>query len=168
MGVALNPSVAYELDLNMGVGQSTIDLSKLTVTGGRLDAGVGTTDLMPPAKGRFTLNIDGGVGTIRIHAPGKGRCAWKWTLALDRSIRAGGCVRSAAIRMRPKGSFRRECDYAPRESAQQRHDSEQSQAKHKQRGRFELACFVVIDLVAAPAAGKVNSRSRKITMRRPS
>ena len=69
--VALNPNVAYELDLNMGVGQSTIDLSKLTVTGGRLDAGVGTTDLMLPSKGRFTLNIDGGVGTIRIHAPGK-------------------------------------------------------------------------------------------------
>lgn len=69
--VALNPGVAYDLDLNMGVGQSTIDLSKLTVTGGRLDAGVGTTDLMLPAKGRFTMNVDGGVGTIRIHAPGK-------------------------------------------------------------------------------------------------
>lgn len=69
--VALNPAVAYDLDLNMGVGQSTIDLSKLTVTAGRLDAGVGTADLLLPAKGRFTLNIDGGVGTIRIHAPGK-------------------------------------------------------------------------------------------------
>ncbi len=55
----------------MGVGQSTIDLSKLTVTGGRLNAGVGTTDLTLPAKGRFTMSIDGGVGTVRIHLPVK-------------------------------------------------------------------------------------------------
>jgi hypothetical protein len=69
--VALNPAVAYDLTLEMGVGQSTVDLSKLTVTGGRLNAGVGATDLMLPAKGRFTLNIDGGVGTVKIRLPGK-------------------------------------------------------------------------------------------------
>lgn len=69
--VALNPSVAYNLNLEMGVGQSTVDLSKLTVTGGQLNAGVGTTDLMLPAKGKFTLSIDGGVGTVRIRLPGK-------------------------------------------------------------------------------------------------
>jgi hypothetical protein len=69
--VALNTGVAYDLNLEMGVGQSTVDLSKLTVTGGRLNAGVGTTDLTLPAKGKFTMSIDGGVGTVRIRLPGK-------------------------------------------------------------------------------------------------
>jgi hypothetical protein len=69
--VALNPAVAYDLNLDMGVGQSTVDLSKLTVTGGRLNAGVGTTDLSLPAKGKFTMSIDGGVGTVKIRLPGK-------------------------------------------------------------------------------------------------
>ncbi len=67
--VGLNPSVAYDLDLNMGVGQSTLDLSKLTMTGGRISAGVGTTDLRLPTKGRFVMSIDGGVGTVRIRLP---------------------------------------------------------------------------------------------------
>lgn len=69
--VALNPGVAYDLNLEMGVGQSTVDLSKLTVTGGQLNAGVGTTDLTLPAKGKFTMSIDGGVGTVKIRLPGK-------------------------------------------------------------------------------------------------
>jgi hypothetical protein len=67
--VGLNTSVAYDLTLDMGVGRSTIDLSKLTVTGGRINAGVGTTDLTLPSKGDFTMSIDGGVGTVRIHLP---------------------------------------------------------------------------------------------------
>jgi hypothetical protein len=69
--VALNPGVAYDLTLEMGVGQSTVDLSKLTVTAGQLNAGVGATDLTLPAKGKFTMNIDGGVGTVKIRLPGK-------------------------------------------------------------------------------------------------
>ena len=67
--ISLNPKVAYDLTLDMGVGQSTIDLSKLTITGGRVNAGVGTTDLRLPATGRFSMNIDGGVGTVRIRVP---------------------------------------------------------------------------------------------------
>lgn len=69
--VALNPAAAYDLTLEMGVGQSTVDLSGLTVTGGRLEAGVGATDLMLPAKGKFTMSIDGGVGMVKIRLPGK-------------------------------------------------------------------------------------------------
>lgn len=69
--VALNPAAAYDVNFEMGVGQSTLDLSKLTITGGRINAGVGTTDLTLPAQGRFTLNIDGGVGTVRIRLPGR-------------------------------------------------------------------------------------------------
>ena len=69
--VSLNPKVAYDLDLDMGVGQSTIDLTKLTLTAGRINAGVGTTDLRLPSTGKFTMSIDGGVGTVRIHLPGK-------------------------------------------------------------------------------------------------
>jgi hypothetical protein len=67
--ISLNPRVAYDLDLSMGVGQSDIDLSKLTISGGRLNAGVGTTDVRLPVTGRFALSVDGGVGTLRIHLP---------------------------------------------------------------------------------------------------
>ena len=69
--ISLNPKVAYDLTLDMGVGQSTVDLSKLTVTGGRVNAGVGTTDLRLPATGRFSMSIDGGVGTVRLRLPSK-------------------------------------------------------------------------------------------------
>jgi len=67
--VGLNPQVTYDLDLNLGVGESTIDLSGLTLRGGRINVGVGTADVRLPESGRFTLRIDGGVGELRIRAP---------------------------------------------------------------------------------------------------
>jgi hypothetical protein len=68
--IGLNPQVTYNLDLNMGVGQSTIDLSKLKLSGGKVDIGVGQVDLQLPASGSFTFSINGGVGQLRLHVPG--------------------------------------------------------------------------------------------------
>jgi len=42
--------VTYQLDLNAGVGQSRIDLTKLRLSGGGIDGGVGTSELYLPAK----------------------------------------------------------------------------------------------------------------------
>ena len=67
--VGLNSSVTYQLDLNAGVGQSRIDLTKLRLSGGGIDGGVGTSELYLPGKGNFRLTINGGVGTIRIYVP---------------------------------------------------------------------------------------------------
>jgi hypothetical protein len=67
--VGLNSSVTYQLDLNAGVGQSRIDLSKLRLSGGGIDGGVGTSELYLPGKGNYRLTINGGVGTIRIYVP---------------------------------------------------------------------------------------------------
>jgi hypothetical protein len=67
--VGLNSSATYQLDLNVGVGQSTIDLTKLDISGGEIDGGVGTSELYLPGDGKYRLAINGGVGTIRIYVP---------------------------------------------------------------------------------------------------
>lgn len=67
--VGLNSSVSYQIDLNVGVGQSSIDLTKLDISGGEIDGGVGSSDLYLPGDGQYRLEINGGVGTIRIYVP---------------------------------------------------------------------------------------------------
>lgn len=67
--VGLNSSVTYQLNLNVGVGQSKIDLAKLNISGGAIDGGVGTSELYLPGNGKYRLAINGGVGTMRIYVP---------------------------------------------------------------------------------------------------
>jgi hypothetical protein len=67
--VGLNPSVTYQIDLNVGVGQSTVDLTKLDVSGGTINGGVGTSEFHLSGKGKYDLTINGGVGTIRLYVP---------------------------------------------------------------------------------------------------
>ena len=67
--VGLNPRVVYDLDLSLGVGESTIDLSRLALSGAQIDIGVGQTRMTLPDSGPFTLRVDGGVGSLRITAP---------------------------------------------------------------------------------------------------
>ncbi len=67
--VGLNSAVTYQIDLNAGVGQSRIDLTKLHISGGGIDGGVGTSELYLPGNGNYRLTINGGVGTIKIYVP---------------------------------------------------------------------------------------------------
>ncbi len=67
--IGLNSVVTYQLSLNLGVGQSNIDMTSLHLSGGGIDGGVGTSDLHLPNKGQYTLDINGGVGTIKIYVP---------------------------------------------------------------------------------------------------
>jgi hypothetical protein len=67
--VGLNSSVTYQIDLNVGVGQSTIDLTKLDISGGTIDGGVGSSEFYLPGNSKYRLEINGGVGTIRIYVP---------------------------------------------------------------------------------------------------
>jgi hypothetical protein len=67
--VGLNPAVTYQVDLNAGVGQSKIDLTKLGISGGSINGGVGTSELYLPGKGNYRLTLNGGVGTMRLYVP---------------------------------------------------------------------------------------------------
>ena len=67
--VGLNPGVVYDLDLSLGVGESRIDLSRLALSGGKIDVGVGQARVTLPDSGRFTLRVNGGVGSLRITVP---------------------------------------------------------------------------------------------------
>lgn len=67
--VGLNPRVVYQLDLSLGVGESTVDLTQLELSGGDINVGVGRTEVRLPDSGRFTLAVHGGVGELRIIAP---------------------------------------------------------------------------------------------------
>jgi hypothetical protein len=69
--IGLNTKVTYDLDLNMGVGTSTIDLSKLTLTNAKLSVGVGQVEVRLPSTGKFNFKIDGGVGTLKIRLPSR-------------------------------------------------------------------------------------------------
>ena len=67
--VGLNSAVTYQIDFNMGVGQSRVDLGRLELSGGSIEGGVGQSDFWLPASGRYTLQIEGGVGSIKIYVP---------------------------------------------------------------------------------------------------
>ena len=69
--IGLNPQATYDVDLNMGVGHSTVDLSKLTLSGGQIDMGVGEVDLRLPTSSSFRMTINGGVGKLNLHVPGR-------------------------------------------------------------------------------------------------
>ena len=67
--VGLNSAVTYHINLNIGVGQSKMDMSKLRLSGGEIDGGVGGTEMWLPNTGKFRLNVNGGVGELRIYVP---------------------------------------------------------------------------------------------------
>ena len=93
--VGLNPRVVYDLDLSLGVGESTVDLTRLEMSGGRLDVGVGRTEVRLPDSGRFTLVVSGGVGELRIIAPSD--------VALRAEVDTGVGSFNNNSRMRPVG-----------------------------------------------------------------
>lgn len=77
----LNEQVPVDLTVNTGVGQSTIDLSRLNLTALDINTGIGETTLTLPPKGRFQATIKGGIGQTTVRVP-KG-------LALRLQVRTG-------------------------------------------------------------------------------
>jgi hypothetical protein len=67
--VGLNPDVALDLSVDLGVGEAAIDLSRLIIEEARIDFGVALVEVKLPDMGNTVLSIDGGVGTIRINVP---------------------------------------------------------------------------------------------------
>ncbi len=68
--IGLNTRPVYNLNLSIGSGGADLDLSKLNLSGGRIDVGSGSVDLRLPSTGKFTLRIDGGSGSLSVRVPG--------------------------------------------------------------------------------------------------
>lgn len=68
--IELSPDVPLSLNVDAGVGPSTIDLTGLLLTDLSIDAGVGTLDVtLPNQAARLDVDLDGGVGQSRIELP---------------------------------------------------------------------------------------------------
>lgn len=65
----LNEQIPMALTIQTGVGQSVIDLSRLTVTDLRVTSGVGETTLTLPAQGQVRGRVNTGVGQTTIRIP---------------------------------------------------------------------------------------------------
>ena len=64
----LSELLVSELDLSIGVGQTTVTLPIGEYTA-QVDGGVGQTTIELPDEGQIKLNVDGGVGEIVIYLP---------------------------------------------------------------------------------------------------
>jgi hypothetical protein len=65
----LNRDVPMQLKVGTGVGSSTLDLTRLNLTGLEIDSGVGQTSVTLPERGRFTAKVDSGLGEVTIIVP---------------------------------------------------------------------------------------------------
>jgi hypothetical protein len=67
--LGLASGVPIDLRISMGVGQSVLDLSELTVTELYVDASVGQTTITLPAEGRYEAQIDSAIGELVVNVP---------------------------------------------------------------------------------------------------
>lgn len=67
--LGLNPQVPLELRINLGAGQSDIDLTGLRVRYLKVSMGVGQTTVVLPDEGRFEARIEGAVGQTVVVIP---------------------------------------------------------------------------------------------------
>ncbi|HID87088.1 MAG TPA: hypothetical protein EYP55_06865 [Anaerolineae bacterium] len=67
--LALTTRVPLTLIVNTGVGETLLDLEDLQVLELELDAGVGRTTVVFPARGRTRASVNGGVGELRLEIP---------------------------------------------------------------------------------------------------
>ena len=67
--LALNDTVALELDLDSGANQAHIDLRDLNITSLDLDGGASETRLVLPARGRSRADLDIGAASMDITIP---------------------------------------------------------------------------------------------------
>lgn len=65
----LSPSVPMQLTISTGVGESTIDLAGLQLTGLKVSSGIGETTVTLPARGRLSAKVSGGIGKLTVIVP---------------------------------------------------------------------------------------------------
>lgn len=89
----LNQHVPTRLTIDAGVGQSTLDLSELSLTYLKIDAGVGQTNLTLPRWGQLEVVIQAGVGEVSVGIP------WEMAACIQTSTGLGST--------RIKGNYQR-------------------------------------------------------------
>ena len=67
--LGLSPGVPLRLEISLGVGQSDVDLTGLTVSDLEVSMGVGYTRVILPDEGRFQAKIDGAIGQTIVVIP---------------------------------------------------------------------------------------------------
>jgi hypothetical protein len=65
----LSPDVLLHLNINTGVGESTLDMERLKLTELDLHAGVGKVTLTLPGRGQMQASINGGIGEVAVRIP---------------------------------------------------------------------------------------------------
>jgi hypothetical protein len=65
----LSPQAAFSLDVDVGAGGATLDLTGLDVRDLKIQAGAGQTTVILPATGDFSADLSGGVGALTIEIP---------------------------------------------------------------------------------------------------
>lgn len=67
--LVLTPAIPIDLATSMGAGQSLIDLTNLDISALDVNLGVGQTTVVLPEEGTFEGRVDGAIGQIVIHVP---------------------------------------------------------------------------------------------------
>lgn len=83
----LNSGVPLSLTFHTGVGEATVDLSRLKVTDVDISFGVGRVTVTFPSQGRIQARIDGGVGETVLRIPA----------GMAARIRVDGGLRSVSV-----------------------------------------------------------------------
>ncbi|MGC9347976.1 MAG: LiaI-LiaF-like domain-containing protein [Anaerolineae bacterium] len=67
--LGLNSEVPLDLTTDIGVGEMTLDLSRLTLDEATVDFGVAQVEISLPREGDVEISVDGGIGTVVVHVP---------------------------------------------------------------------------------------------------
>ncbi|MGE5672546.1 MAG: LiaF domain-containing protein [Mycobacterium leprae] len=67
--LGLNPDIPTSLRVRTGVGEATLDLSRLNLVDADLTMGVGATTVTLPRQGQLRVSIHGGVGQVIVNVP---------------------------------------------------------------------------------------------------
>lgn len=67
--LGLTPDIPLDLEVDLGVGQSKIDLTGLDISSLNVSMGIGQTRVTLPDEGNFNAKVDGGIGEIIVVIP---------------------------------------------------------------------------------------------------
>lgn len=67
--VGLSPEVGFDLDVELGAGRATVDLTGLDIRDLTVDAGAGQATVILPGHGTFDARVNGAVGQLVLSIP---------------------------------------------------------------------------------------------------
>lgn len=67
--IGLSPQVGFDLDVDLGAGQASVDLTGLDIRELNVDVGAGQATVVFPGQGTFDAQVNGGVGQLVLEIP---------------------------------------------------------------------------------------------------